>query len=179
MMAGGNPGAASMLLSQTAALKLTDAQVTRLAAIARRTSEHRGANRTALDSLRTQFRPNAQGAAPAGPPAAARTLMERIRTQEHEDLRDALAVLNPDQQATAFETMARRGAMARGGARMRQMPGMAGRPGMRGRGGMPGAGNQMGPGMRMGPGRVMEPQPGARGMRMSMPRDSVRPRQPE
>ena len=52
-------------------LKLSDAQVTRLAAIARRSGERRTANRNALDSLRQQFRPNGRGSAqqpPAGRP---------------------------------------------------------------------------------------------------------------
>lgn len=174
MMGGGRPAAASMLLAQTAELKLTDAQVTRLAGIARRSADRRAANRMAVDSLRTQFRPNAQGERPAGPPAAARTLMERVRTQQHEDLRDALAVLNPDQQATAFEHMARRGMMDRGGARKGQMKGNRG--GMRGRGGQMGPGGpggQMGPGGRMGPG--MAPQPG---VRMRQPGDSAPRRRP-
>jgi hypothetical protein len=157
---GGGPGAASMLLAQTAELKLTDAQVTRLAAVARRTADRRAANRVALDSLRSQFRPNPQGAPPAGPPAAARTLMERIRTQEHDDLRDALTVLTPDQQATAWESMSRRN-MMRGAGMMRRM----------GRGGMRQGG--MGRG-RMG-GGGMGPQPGAPGMRRGgPPADSVR-----
>ena len=59
-MGAPRPAAASMLLAQSAELKLSDAQVTRLAAVARRTSERRTANRTALDSLRTQMRPDAE-----------------------------------------------------------------------------------------------------------------------
>jgi hypothetical protein len=168
-MMGGGPGAASMLLSQTAELKLSDAQVTRLAAIARRTADRRAANRVAMDSMRAQFRPNPQGGAqtpPAGPPAAARALMERIRTQEHEDLRDALSVLTPDQQANAWEKVAQRGMMRRNGARMRQM---RQRPGRMGR-----DGGRMGPGM--GPG--MAPQPGGRGMRRPLPPDSAARRAP-
>ena len=169
-MEGGRPGAAAMLLSQTADLKLSDAQVTRLAAIARRTAERRAANRGALDSLRVQMRPSAQGGAPQGPPAAARAFMERVRTQEHEDLRDALSVLTPDQQAMAWERVARHAMQARAGgggaARMRQMA--HGRRGGMGAGGGMGHG-MMGPGM-MGPGPGQ--QPGARGMRA--PNDSAR-----
>ena len=61
--------AASMLLAQTAALKLSDQQVTRLAAIARRTGERRTAMMASLDSLRATRLRAANGAA-ATPGAA-------------------------------------------------------------------------------------------------------------
>ena len=147
---GGAAGAASMLLGQTAELKLSDAQVTRLAAIARRTADRRTANRSAMDSMRAQFRPAAAGTAPrpSGPPAAARALMERMTAQNHEDLRDALAVLTPDQQASAWESMARRSMMARMGSRNRM--GGRGRGGFGMRRGGPGMGQGGAPGMRRG-----------------------------
>jgi hypothetical protein len=112
---------ASRLLALTGELKLTDQQVTRLAAIARRGVEHRQSMRASFDSLRpARFGP--AGAARdsvrrQGPPAEARALATRMREQQHADLRDALAVLTPDQQATAWEMMARRG-----GARGREGP---------------------------------------------------------
>jgi hypothetical protein len=147
-MGGGGPGAASMLLAQTAELKLSDAQVTRLAAIARRTADRSAANRAAMDSMRSQFRPNPQGAAPSAPSPAARAFMERMRTQSHDDLRDALGVLTPDQMATAWQSMARRNMMARGRGMGRRMG-----PGGRGFGRMGGGGRGPqfgGPGMRRG-----------------------------
>jgi hypothetical protein len=126
MMPGG-PSPAEMLLSHTGELKLTDQQVVRLAAIARRAADRRRAFRTRLDSLRAANPPaaNAPGAnppaagqppAPSGPLAAQLTQM---REQERTDLRDALAVLTPDQQAQAWEMAVARprvGAFARGAA---------------------------------------------------------------
>jgi hypothetical protein len=112
-MGGPSMDVASRFLAQTGELKLTDQQVTRLAAIARRSAEHRQAMRTSLDSLRPAgFGP--PGAARdsvrrQGPPPAARALATRMRDQAHADLRDALAVLNPDQLATAWGMMSRRG----------------------------------------------------------------------
>src|SRR5512143_2978514 len=61
---------AEFLLAQTGDLKLTDAQVTRLAAIARRSAERRRALRAQMDSMRPE-RPFAQR-----PDSAAR---ERMR----------------------------------------------------------------------------------------------------
>ena len=100
--------AASMLLAQTAALKLSDQQVTRLAAIARRTGERRTAMMASLDSLRaTRLRAAngaaaTPGAAPRVPSQGARDMMLRMREQSHTDLRDALSVLTPDQLATSW-----------------------------------------------------------------------------
>jgi hypothetical protein len=104
---------ASRFLAQTGELKLTDQQVTRLAAIARRSAEHRQAVRAGLDSLRlTRFgSPGAtrDSVRRHGPPAAARALGTRLRDQGYVDLRDALAVLTPDQLARAWGMTARRG----------------------------------------------------------------------
>jgi len=126
MMAGGG-SPAEMLLAHTGELKLTDQQVVRLAAIARRTDDRRRAFRTRMDSLRATFRPDstrprarfAPGGAAGGPLA---TQLTQLREQARADLRDALTVLTPDQQAQAWEMAARRG---RGGmmgpaARMRR-----------------------------------------------------------
>lgn len=153
-MAPGGP--ASMLLSQTGDLKLSDAQVTRLAAIARRTSDRHSAMqlamRNSMDSMQKAMQaspPSANGARPRMmmmPPAGARAQMERARQADHDDLRDALAVLTPDQQATAFERASMRGAHMRRGA------------GMFGRGVM---GGRMGQGD--GAGQMRPPMPGMDG----------------
>lgn len=117
---GGGPGAgprggmdaASMLLAHTGELKLTDAQVTRLAAIARRSADRRTTMRTMVDSLRTVNRPAVQQGPPGpgrqGPPPMALAQVEKMREAMHADLKDAIAVLSPDQQAQGWEMMARR-----------------------------------------------------------------------
>jgi hypothetical protein len=118
-MVGPQVDVASMLLSHTGDFKLTDQQVTRLAAIARRTAERRQAMRASMDSMfASRAAPPAAGqgtARPLGPPPAARAFAEKMRDQAHADLRDAIAVLTVDQQAMGWEMMARRGAA---GARM-------------------------------------------------------------
>jgi hypothetical protein len=148
---------ASFLLAQTGELRLTDAQVTRLAAIARRSAERRRSMRAQVDSMRPERPLRGQR-----PDSAARDRMrqrfeqmrpnlERLRDQAQADRRDAIAVLTPDQQAMAWERIAMRGQMrrsapGRGGAR-----GFGpGRPGLQG-GPMPG-GRMRGPGPRRPPG---------------------------
>jgi Spy/CpxP family protein refolding chaperone len=153
--AAGAPGA-QMLLSRTGELQLTDAQVVRLAAIARRAEARRAAMRASMDSVRSRF-------GPGNPPdsAARRQLAQRMRTnaermmeQERADRRDAIAVLTPDQQARAWEMVAsRRGVErgARGGRGARGAPGARGMRGMDGprtRGMRPGTRPGMRPGMR-------------------------------
>jgi len=134
---------AQFLLAQTGELNLTDAQVTRLAAIARRSAERRRALRVQMDSLRTQ-----RGPGTARPDSAARArmrqrfeqmrpAMERLREQAQADRRDAIAVLTPDQQARAWERVvtsarAQRSGMNRGFRHGRGMHGN--RMGMRGPG---------------------------------------------
>lgn len=94
----------SFLLAHTAELKLTDQQVTRLAAIARRAGERRQAAMRAMDSLATRgMRRDSAGRGPGGPPPAMRAVAERMRDQRHAELKEALGVLTPDQQATAWE----------------------------------------------------------------------------
>jgi hypothetical protein len=105
---GGGGGGAEFLLAHTGDLQLTDAQVVRLAAIARRSAERRRAMRATMDSLRAANRPAmrdsaARGRRPAGPPPAAVAALERARDAAHADLRDAIAVLTADQQARAWE----------------------------------------------------------------------------
>ena len=102
MMMHGGPSPAEMFLAHTGALRLTDAQVVRLAAIARRTAERHQA-------LHTQMM--AQHAQPGRQPTDAdmqrmHQAMEQLHEQARGDLRDALAVLTPDQQAQAFEQLA-------------------------------------------------------------------------
>jgi hypothetical protein len=99
------PPAADFLLGHTGELRLTDAQVVRLAAIARRAAERREAGRPAAGQ-----QPDA---------ARMRQQHEQMRDQDRADLRDALAVLTPDQQARAWEMMSmHHGPGGPGGGRM-------------------------------------------------------------
>lgn len=158
---GPGPQAAEMLLAQTGELKLTDAQVVRLAAIARRAAERRQAMRTRLEALRPVG--GARTMTPDAQMQQVRQAMEQAREQQRADLRDALAVLTPDQQAMAFERLAAR----RGPGGPGQMQGMRRMQGMRGmqrrEGGRPGA-----------PGEVRERRPAPPGQGAPPP-----PPQPE
>jgi hypothetical protein len=135
--------AVDMLLGHTGALQLTDAQVVRLAVIARRTEDRHRALRTRLDSLRPRGAPgdSAGRRKRIAPPT---DLFEQEREASHVDLRDALAVLTADQQAHAWEMMAmRRGPMpfpSTGGVRdaRGRDGGAGGRPGGRGASPQPG-----------------------------------------
>ena len=119
-MSGPLANTAEFLLSQTGELKLTDAQVTRLAAIARRSADRRRAMRARLDSVRPEFTP---GARPDSATRAQlrqraeqmRPQMERLREQTQTDRRDAIAVLSADQQAQAWERVATMGRAMRDG----------------------------------------------------------------
>jgi len=94
----------SFLLAHTSELKLSDQQVTRLAAIARRSGDRREAMMRAMDSLATRRpRPDSLGRGPVGPSPAMRADAERRRDQNRADLREALGVLTPDQLAVAWE----------------------------------------------------------------------------
>ena len=124
------PPAAAMLLSQTGALQLTDAQVVRLAAIARRTEDRHRALRTRLDSLRPRRAPG-DSAARRQRMAPPTDLFTRERDASHADLRDALAVLTADQQARAWEMMSARRAMPFARAAMRGRRGGPGGDGAR------------------------------------------------
>ena len=130
MMPGGGPGPdpAAMLLAATGRLRLTDAQVVRLAAITRRAEERHAAMRTSMQAA------HADAAARQAPSdtqmARMRQAMERMHEQARADLRDALAVLTPDQQATAFEMVAHHAAGGPGGPGQHRMgPGGHGGPG--------------------------------------------------
>ena len=134
--AGPGRDAAEALLSHTGELKLSDQQVTRLAAIARRAAERRQGMRRSMDSLmsaRSSARPDSLRGR-MGPPPEMVATAERMRDQLHGDLRDALAVLSPDQLATAWEMIASRGPAAGRGFRAGPMTGPMDRgPGMRAR----------------------------------------------
>jgi hypothetical protein len=129
--------AAEFLLAHTAQLKLTDAQVTRLAAIARRTRERMETMHNSMQGMHAAPAPGTQ----PQPPSAAdmqrmRQMHEQMATQTHADLRDALSVLTPDQQASAWEAAAEMihgGGPGHGGPGMRG-PGMQHGPGMQGHG---------------------------------------------
>jgi hypothetical protein len=146
---------ASFLLSRTGELKLSDQQVTRLAAIARRTEDRRESMRRSMDSLFTSRRGSGADSSARGrfgPPPGFAAAGDRMREQMHVDLRDALSVLTPDQQATAWESMTMRGSSGPRGPMFGWM---------RGRTGGPMGGPGMRPGTRGGtPGRTGEaPQP--------------------
>jgi Spy/CpxP family protein refolding chaperone len=139
---GRSAPAAKLLLSNTAELDLTDAQVVRLAAIARRSEARRRSMRASMDSARTRFgQPN------AGDSVARRQFRDRMRTdmdraadQMRADQRDAIAVLTPDQQGRAWELVSNRGGgmgrgMRRGGIGARRGVMRPGR-GIGARGGM-------------------------------------------
>jgi hypothetical protein len=92
---------ASHLLSHVGELKLTDQQVTKLAAIARRADERHRAMRITMDSMARLAAPLTAGSAPRAPDAM-HAAMERAREMERGDVRDALALLTVDQQADAW-----------------------------------------------------------------------------
>jgi hypothetical protein len=105
---------ADFLLAHTGDLALTDAQVVRLAAISRRTEARRKALAARMDSAPAAARPAPGDSAgpggrrrgPAGPPPAALQQARDRRDQMHADVRDAIAVLTPDQQANAWMMVA-------------------------------------------------------------------------
>ena len=155
--------AAQMLLAHTGELELTDQQVVRLAAIARRAEARRRTMRASMDSARARF---GSGGAPSDSVARRqfrdrmRADMDRVRDQLRADQRDAIAVLTPDQQERAWDLVASRGRDRRMGA-MRER-GMRER-GMRGRG-MRERGTQRGPAGPGVPGRAApRPSQGSEG----------------
>ncbi len=139
---GANPvGApADFLLARTGDLALTDAQVVRLAAISRRADARRKAMMARMDSLRAaqpapsdSAGPRGRGRGPGGPgrpggpPPVDTKAMQQMRDQMRADLRDAIAVLTPDQQATAWMMIADGPAL--GGGRGTMGRGFGGGPG--------------------------------------------------
>lgn len=137
-MMGAPTHGADWFLAHTGELQLTDAQVTRLAAIARRTETRRRALRATMDSAMMARRTAPDDAARRTPPdaqamAAMQQRMQQQRDQDRTDLRDALATLTADQQATAWMMVSGPGRVgdlrAMGGGAPRRM----GRPGGEGR----------------------------------------------
>src|ERR1041385_8567733 len=167
---GGAGRGAAFLLSHTGDLELTDAQVVKLAAIARRGAVRLRGMRAAMDSARTRFN---------GPPSPADTALRRqfrgrmrtegtrLRDQFSADQRDAIAVLTPEQQGKAWQMVSRR-AMGGMRARMGMRRGMR----MRGRGMGPGAIRDFGPG-GMGPRAARPLRPGMPPMPRRPPQDST------
>ena len=109
--AAANPAIATadFLLAHTGDLALTDAQVVRLAAISRRVDSRRKATAMRIDSLRALDRSAPDSADPRGRLAMPSAELDQMRDRHHADVRDAIAVLTPDQQATAWLMMASRG----------------------------------------------------------------------
>jgi hypothetical protein len=109
---GGPRRGAEFFLSRTGELRLTDAQVVRLAAIARRSAERRRAIRASMDSVGVRRRVRGDSVDRAARLRATdqlRARFEREREQARADMRDALAVLTADQQAMAWEMTGRGG----------------------------------------------------------------------
>jgi hypothetical protein len=115
------------LLARTGTLQLTDPQVVKLAAIARRAADRHKAMRASVDSLHAQFRRGDSAQRHReGPPSQFRAAMEREHDAMHADLRDAIAVLTPDQQAHAWELISHRRMMMHHTGPRRGGPGMRG-----------------------------------------------------
>jgi LTXXQ motif family protein len=148
-------GSAPFILAHTGDLDLTDAQVVKLAAIARRSEARRRSMRAAMDSARARVGPQ------SAPDSTARRQFRdrmrgdiaRVRDQAQADQRDAIAVLTPDQQARAWNIISARG---------------RGMGSMMGRGMGRGMGRWMGRGMGRGSDREM-PGPRRPGFRPPRP----------
>jgi hypothetical protein len=102
--------AASMLLAHTGELQLTDAQVTKLAAIARRSEAREKAMSTRMDSLKMREHSDGMADGRGGDMRVVRMrvveMSDADRKAQHEDNREAFAIPTPDQLATAWELMA-------------------------------------------------------------------------
>ena len=102
--------AASMLLGHTGELQLTDAQVTKLAAIARRAEGREKTMRTRMDSVMTRTRGEAMTDGMADEMRMVSFRMaapsDADRRAMHEDNREAFSIVTADQLATAWELMA-------------------------------------------------------------------------
>jgi len=133
MRAHRTPGV-SFLLARTGQLELTDAQVTKLAAIARREADRHKAMRASMDSSMVRRTPGMRRDTTGMRQRmeAMRAVFKKEHDAEHADLRDALAVLNPDQQARAWEMVAaqhHRGMHGRGNVMFMRRVGPGGPPG--------------------------------------------------
>jgi hypothetical protein len=98
--------AAQEFLAHTGELNLTDQQVVRLAAIARRAHQRDLATRAAMDSARALRARTPRDSTQPRPMRFDSAAVARALAARQTDLRDALAVLTPDQQATAWQTIA-------------------------------------------------------------------------
>jgi hypothetical protein len=110
--------AASMLLSHTGELQLTDAQVTKLAAIARRAEGREKAMHARMDSSMAMVMMHERAETPQhdGMAGAKAMMMMRSpmltdaeRKAQHEDDREAFSVATADQLATLWEMMSHHG----------------------------------------------------------------------
>ena len=110
-MHGMSMNVASMFLAHTGDLQLSDAQVTRLAAIARRSETRQKAMHAHMDSAMTAMQQKVEVARDGnGAPRAAMMMRmpmpsEADRKAQHDDDREAFSVPTPDQLATAWEMM--------------------------------------------------------------------------
>jgi hypothetical protein len=104
---GGMMDAASMFLAHTGELQLTDAQVTKLAAIARRAESREKAMRARMDSAMAHGKAEAAHDGDGMMMMRMRMFMptEAERKAQHEDDREAFSIPTPDQLATAWELM--------------------------------------------------------------------------
>jgi hypothetical protein len=114
MGAPGGGRSAQMFLARSAELDLTDAQIVKLAAIARKSETRQRARRAAMDSARTRFAQPGDSVARRAFGQRMQGDMEKERDLSRVELRDALAILTPDQQAKAWEMNANRGRPGRG-----------------------------------------------------------------
>lgn len=100
-----------MFLAHTGDLQLTDAQVTKLAAIARRAQAREKAMHARMDSSMHAMHERVEVSREGGPPAGAMMMMrmpmptEAERKAQHEDDREAFSIVTADQLATAWEMM--------------------------------------------------------------------------
>jgi len=125
---GGPPLGAELLLANTGRLKLTDQQVVRLAAIARRAHQRREAARARTDSVRASAQA-APGVARDRRPlrGAEGGSPEEASAQARAELAEAIGVLTPEQQALAWEIVS--GGGRRGTRPDALPPGTRGGPG--------------------------------------------------
>lgn len=117
----GGAGGAEQFLARTGELGLTDQQVVRLAAIARRAEARRVEQRAAMPAPAAGMR---MGMRAGGTPADSATRaarmaqmqgmqarMQAMRESREADLKDAIAILTPEQQAKVLSSRMRRGGM--------------------------------------------------------------------
>ncbi|MEO7458064.1 MAG: Spy/CpxP family protein refolding chaperone [Gemmatimonadaceae bacterium] len=122
---------ASFLLSHTGELQLTDQQVVRLAGIARREGSRRKAMMDTMMRNGGAMAMRRDTAGPRRPDPQMMARMTQARDQMRNDLKEAITVLTPDQQAQAWTMVAGRGGKRRmgGGARGGAAAGMMDRQG--------------------------------------------------